>query len=454
MSNLERYAKGQALVLFLGFAAAIIGMMLVAFNSGQISNAKMRAMNAADAAAYSGAVWQARSLNFQAYMNRAIIVNEVAIAQSVSVRSWMSYLVRFVSNINKATQFVPYLGPAIRTISTGLDRAAFFTDRGLSSAEFGFRTLSAMEHDAQNLFGMAAGAVASELAGEVAKKNGAEVSAGGVLLLAGNSLTLSNFTQSYSRNRAPEGANGDGRKRLREVALHSRDGFSKARDWEFSLSLASIRKQGGTDLIDYDAWVGLDSAALCVLKSCKTPLGWGGAQLYSTPNPVRRIGEHGERSNWNRIDGVQARRVAGNAPRRNGVNDPFPGYRDLRNLDRNAVSMLPFAVEVVIKGSRIPSAESAFGAKAVLVNGAVLEHNPHYQETNSGVYALAEACVTFERPHNARRNDGATELPNLFNPYWRAGMATEGDAARAIVDGVKKLVPIAAVTTGAGSCKT
>src|SRR4051812_20366526 len=79
--------QGQALVLFLGFAAALIGIMLVSFNSGQVTNAKMRAMNAADAAAYSGAVWQARSLNFQAYMNRAMVVNEVTIAQSVSLRS-------------------------------------------------------------------------------------------------------------------------------------------------------------------------------------------------------------------------------------------------------------------------------------------------------------------------------------------------------------------------------
>ncbi|WP_432382471.1 pilus assembly protein TadG-related protein [Duganella sp. P38] len=95
------------MVLFLGFAAAMIGMMLVAFNSGQVTNAKMRAMNAADAAAYSGAVWQARNLNFQAYMNRAMVVNEVTIAQSVSLRSWVGYLDKLVSNINMIAKFVP-----------------------------------------------------------------------------------------------------------------------------------------------------------------------------------------------------------------------------------------------------------------------------------------------------------------------------------------------------------
>src|SRR5258706_42195 len=90
--------RGQTLVLFLGFAAALVSVLLVAFNSGQTTNAKMRAMNAADAAAYSGAVWQARTLNFQAYTNRAMVANEVAIAQSVSLRSWVSYVNNFINN--------------------------------------------------------------------------------------------------------------------------------------------------------------------------------------------------------------------------------------------------------------------------------------------------------------------------------------------------------------------
>lgn len=452
MSNLGRHAQGQALVLFLGFAAAMIGMMLVAFNSGQTSNAKMRAMNAADAAAYSGAVWQARNLNFQAYINRAIIVNEVAIAQSVSVRSWLGYLNRFVSNISMITQFVPILGPPVKIVARGLDSANTSTQNLLGSAERSFRLLNNVEHSAQNFIAVSAGAVASDLAREVAKKNGAEISTGGAVLLANNLLTWSNFTDPYSRSHAPAIAKGDGRKRLREVALKSLDSFSKTRGWEIGLFPTSVRKQGGTDLIDYDAWVGLDSAALCVFKSCKTPLGWGGAQVYSTQAAVRKIGEHGEPSNWNRIDGALARRMAVGDPGKNRVRQLFPDYRDLSNLDKGASFMLPFAVEVVIQGNRIPSANSAFGAKAAITDGVVLEHDPHYNDTNSGVFALAEGCVTFERPHNAPRTDGATELPSLFNPYWRASMATEGNAARAIVDGAKKLVPIAAVVTGVGSC--
>jgi hypothetical protein len=46
---------------------------------------------------------QARSLNLQAYMNRAIVTNEVAIAQSVSLRSWSDYLKQTVQDINTVT---------------------------------------------------------------------------------------------------------------------------------------------------------------------------------------------------------------------------------------------------------------------------------------------------------------------------------------------------------------
>jgi hypothetical protein len=70
----------------------------------------MRLTNTAEAAAYSGVVWQARSLNFQAYTNRAMIANQVAIAQVVSFASWMAYLETLTQNINYAVGWIPFVG--------------------------------------------------------------------------------------------------------------------------------------------------------------------------------------------------------------------------------------------------------------------------------------------------------------------------------------------------------
>jgi hypothetical protein len=53
-----------------------------------------------------------------------------------------------------------------------------------------------------------------------------------------------------------------------------------------------------------------------------------------------------------------------------------------------------------------------------LIDGSKLSADPNFG--GSGVYALATACVSFERPYRSLRQDGKEEYPSLFNPYWRA----------------------------------
>jgi hypothetical protein len=86
------------------------------------------------------------------------------------------------------------------------------------------------------------------------------------------------------------------------------------------------------------------------------------------------------------------------------------------------------------------------------LDGTAIEHDPHYQK--DGSYALATACVSFERPYyGGERNDGAKEYPSLFSPYWRASLATDDRLTRTAVDAAKGLLPVAAVLGGKGSCK-
>lgn len=451
----RRQMKGQALVLFLGFAAAMIGVMLISFNSGQVTNAKMRAMNAADAAAYSGAVWQARTLNFQAYMNRAMVVNEVTIAQSVSLRSWVDYLARFVSNVNMITQFIPYVGTVTSAISKGLDKVDDAMQKALPYFEDASRYAAWSEHEIQKVFNVGGPLGAVDIALDIAKKNGTEVTAGGYALFVTNAYDWSRFTSTYTSSSRPAGTSGDGRKRLREVALNSRDGFSQNRSWHWDLFVAEVDKQGGTDLVNYDAWKALDSAAMCtgVIK-CKpwVPIGWGGAQAYKPK--ANGIGTHGNGADWGRVDGKLARSQANASAQGNALPKAFPGYRDLRTLDPKKTDQqkIPFAVEVVIRDSKVPTANSAFGAKVALTDGTKLEHDPQYATGNSGVYGLAEACVSFERPYDAPRAQGGTELPSLFSPYWRASLATPSRRTRLEVGATKVLPAVEAFFGGSGSC--
>lgn len=107
--------KGQAIVAaaFLAFLAAT--MMFLVFNSGRVVNEKARLVNAADAAAYSAGIETARQLNFIAYTNRAMIVNQVAAGHMVSFMSELDYGIKFTTTplhrLRQLLSWVPFIGP-------------------------------------------------------------------------------------------------------------------------------------------------------------------------------------------------------------------------------------------------------------------------------------------------------------------------------------------------------
>ncbi|MBU2791000.1 hypothetical protein HF288_05640 [Acidithiobacillus caldus] len=87
-----RGESGQAaIVAVLLIPAAIAGVLLV-FNTGQVTANKLKVQNAADAAAYAAMDLQARQMNLDAYLNRAMLTNQIVIGQAVSVISWSRYL--------------------------------------------------------------------------------------------------------------------------------------------------------------------------------------------------------------------------------------------------------------------------------------------------------------------------------------------------------------------------
>ena len=55
--------RGSVGILMAMFAFAVVGMLMMTWNTAQLSKEKMRLQNAADAAALSHAVWQARGMN-------------------------------------------------------------------------------------------------------------------------------------------------------------------------------------------------------------------------------------------------------------------------------------------------------------------------------------------------------------------------------------------------------
>jgi hypothetical protein len=108
--RLSKRHRGQIAPVALFGVLMSSAALAVMFNTGQKVTERSQVANAADAAAYSGAVWTARHLNFIAYTNRAMIANHVAVGHFVSYVSWVRYINDSIEAIDRVTQWIPYVG--------------------------------------------------------------------------------------------------------------------------------------------------------------------------------------------------------------------------------------------------------------------------------------------------------------------------------------------------------
>ncbi len=91
-SSILHDQRGQASVFVLAMIGVVLVSVLFLYQSGRLTSEKMQLQNAADAAAYGASTLEARSLNFSAYTNRAMVANEVAVGQLVGLLSFADEL--------------------------------------------------------------------------------------------------------------------------------------------------------------------------------------------------------------------------------------------------------------------------------------------------------------------------------------------------------------------------
>ena len=90
--------RGQALVFSLFAAMLIIVSLYAMYSMNSQAVEKIKLQNTADAAAYSAAVAEARDYNYSAYTNRAMVANQVAVAQFVGLTSWFRNMSAHANN--------------------------------------------------------------------------------------------------------------------------------------------------------------------------------------------------------------------------------------------------------------------------------------------------------------------------------------------------------------------
>jgi hypothetical protein len=407
---MRRSHSGQASVLLVALTASLLAAFAVVFSTGQLVNDKMRLVNAADAAAYSAAQWEARSLNFQAYLNRAIVANEVAIAQLVSLRSWSQYMRSTTGNGARVAQWIPPLTGPVRALARGwqavdvsLQATAQVLEAGLST--WNVEVLSNAEAVAHQQAAIAA----AELVLDVARANEprAEVTQATRLLQVRNASSWQNFTDRYRRG-------GGDLRRFVDLLMDSRDDFTRSRGWSLALPpVVKVAKRGGTDLLGENTWRGVDTLSVHVdllLDTVEIPLGWGAAEQRR--RTVSQRGEHGGSLRTNSSASRRALRALRPATRYKGV----PEIRDVVTPQRRDERTLRYAVALRLPQERVATADRLLMHEG-LVSPDGTRHSLLPVMPDNSLQALAAAEIYFQRP--AARRDGRREYASLFNPYWQ-----------------------------------
>lgn len=312
--------RGQAMVLFLVLSGVLCLGLILMFDTGQSVNKKVQLVNTADAAAYSVAVQEAKALNFSAYMNRGRVANEVTIAQMVSLWSWSNMLhthtlvgynlFTYLAGIAAASVVLSPAAPFLEAVA----RAYKVAEKIVATGRKGYHklitvgglipgmkgglveALSALN----GIFATATEAVLNYVGGmdgyliatDVVEKNDPTAKfdlVGKALLIKQleNATTRGTLGESFLAGYSKDKDGGAGMDRFRNVVMASRDEFSADRGQNLDFWLAEIGTWGGTDMVDYERWAGMDTMFVEInlpypLSDMDMPLGWGGAQAVNS----------------------------------------------------------------------------------------------------------------------------------------------------------------------------
>ena len=435
--------RGQALAFGLCVLLLAALLLFVQFSTGQVVAAKLRIVNATDAAAYSVALWRARAMNYYAYANRAIIANEVAIAQAATMVSYAKFLERFSDNVNDVARYVPVVGQiteAIKDVAWWVSQVTQHTASGETAARSLY--IQALASSQELMFAATHPAVLSRVAAEVARENDRRFFA--FTLPIGLDPAMQDITARQT---------GEDRDRLKSVVLDSLDGFSTNRDADIGEvpCLLKLARRGATEMIrDHDhaeleRWQAYDTLSLhwrrtlsCSMRE-RLPLGWGAAEIardakqeldalgsFVSPinagdMPLELPNAAGEASASKRANP----RAYARGSEEVWVSEAYGGIASVRELDFKANPVVqandrfPLMKVAVVGWIQSPGAIGTAGT-ARLAAGRVLPQDRFSDRASAPIGAVSAAEVYFRRPPQALDR---IEYASLYSPYWQARLA-------------------------------
>jgi hypothetical protein len=479
-------SRGQAIILVVLALLVLCLGLIVLFDTGQVVTKKVQLVNTADAAAYSAAVQEARALNLIAYMNRATVANEVAVAQIVSWYSWLNFAISATDHLEDVAGIMSILGLVVPPVEgffaeafNVLREAKLGLEKGRDAAKAPFKlaisaaaSLNGAYSQSSGVLALTVASDASNVARNVVPLNDPEASipAVGLGILAQNSLDAQAYAATYTVLNKGRSGNPDA-ERLRNVVMEARDPFSRQRDGSL---FGVFKKYGGTDLVNYQSWVGLDTLNLkftCPASFCgptgedySIPLAWGGGAgvdqvtrsfsslakqnlgwsgPYQGANP-----QYATRQRYAPYSNARGNGDAGSLvllqptedgepwiePGANGLGATLglPDYRDVaknrgtvpyengKSARVNGVSALDVGPEFTVVVEQ--ATNTVRTSSHVSGIGGPPDFQTNDQASSYGMTATASAQVYFSRPRGLFQSmvDPGREMGSLFSPYWHA----------------------------------
>lgn len=452
MTHLLDRQRGQALALALVLALIGSAGLFHMFRSGQTLAHKTRLLNAADAAAYGAAVWRARVLNFNAYSNRAIIAQEVAVAQALTLQSWSRHFEQFSRNAARMARVYPPLAAVFDTLAETASVARELVDT-TSALEIGLRAAPGTGYKellqaSQELLTLSAGVFGSSaVANEIVREN----DRGFFAFALPDAGAFNRFTRRYE-------SDAD-RERLRDLVVRSLDDFTRGpRETDLvlwglpascvlSLNAPSAwfqmyRKRGGTALAPgLDRWEAVDTASIhdnrrrgFLGRRCSRvellPLGWGAAEASFDGPLGRSVAQPGGVAinpaalefAESMLDESRGASLPGEAPL--AIEGDYAGIARVRELAYESLDSQRFPGSRVAVLARV---EAARLARNPAIDEPAGRLRPPGAYAGSRLWALAAAEAYFVRPPADPRRE---EYASLYNPYWQARLVTPSLAER------------------------
>lgn len=445
--------SGQALPL--GMALLIVGILggLLVYNTGQTAATKTRVTNAADAAAYSGLQWQARALNFAAYTNRAMLANQVSLAQAVSLTSWTRYGVTMSENLARVLSGIPIVNAiahgveaVLGTVNTIVEPVAQAMIQVISGVNRGVAVAQEAMYQSSYL-------ATPEIVEAVVKQSDPRFTSNTAFTVSSVLDALQQW-QAFSEHIDDSAENRAAMQERAGLISDSRDAFTRARDWSFFngfLYVApffkiDLKKEGETRLIERETheglvweWKGKDSLSFHSRlripfrgwKKVEIPIGYGQAIANTVPEitiedgACTEINQFRRCQTWarhnksaERFSDVNLRSLSGTGSRVSM--DGYSGLNAFRRLSETSREQgfptLSLRVEVSAPLENVSSSNE-------FVTGDILE-TPHTMP--GGVLsALSVAEVYFKPPdadHSSHQGEDV-EFANLYSPWWDVRLA-------------------------------